>query len=636
MTQWWADRSLRNKGLIVIAIPLLMLLIIMPSFIITQRYLWSAQMRIAHTLRVGHEISHVLALQLDAETGVRGYLLTKNTIFLQPYTTARAQLPTATQNLTTLVQDNPQQEERAQQAATLVASEMALLDTLQSAAARGEEPAPAQLITSKSQMDSLREVLAAMTREEERLLQVRTQEVQRLATRGQWIEGVAVLLALVGGLLATLLFTGGVVRRIQRLGGIAQRLGQGYPPEAARPDADEIGALERELFTAGQLLNTREASLREAATILERRVEERTEALHEELRARQQAEVALHETNTQLTGVVQMLERQARDISMLNELGDYLQSCRTTEEAATVIRRLGGQLFPGSTGFVGIFRASQNLIEPVASWGEAGQTFADFAPEACWALRRGRSHQVVDPASDLPCAHAPESHIGGYLCLPLLADGEMLGILHLRLMASDSTIDETAQQRLTIAVAERVGLALANLRMQARLRDQSIRDPLTGLYNRRYLEESLERELQRAERQGAAVSVIMVDLDHFKRFNDTFGHQAGDALLREVGSYLGTHIRGEDFACRYGGEELTLILPGANLSAAEARAETLRNGLRDLTVLHQRRVLGPITASIGVAAFPIHGQTTEAVLRAADSSLYRAKREGRDRIVLAS
>jgi diguanylate cyclase (GGDEF)-like protein len=301
-----------------------------------------------------------------------------------------------------------------------------------------------------------------------------------------------------------------------------------------------------------------------------------------------------------------------------------------------VIRRLGAQLFQGSSGFVGVFRASQNLVEPLAAWGDEAGEFTDFAPEQCWALRRGRPHAVGDDAANLPCGHAPAVPTDGYQCLPLMADGEMLGILHLRGLTASDAHGLVARHRLATAVAERIGLALATLRMQVRLRDQSIRDPLTGLYNRRYLEESLDRELQRADRQDQPLSVIMLDLDHFKRFNDTFGHQAGDALLREVGRYLTTHIRDDDFACRYGGEELTLILPGATLAAAEARAEALRQGLRDLTILHQRRVLGPITASIGVATFTQHGDTAEALLRAADSSLYRAKREGRDRIALAS
>jgi diguanylate cyclase (GGDEF)-like protein len=394
--------------------------------------------------------------------------------------------------------------------------------------------------------------------------------------------------------------------------------------------------LGQQLVEAGQLLVKREEALREAATVLEQRVRERTAALHAELATREQVELALQEANLQLTEAVDDLERQARDIGALNELGDYLQACRSPEEAAAVIQRLGGRLFPDSAGYVGVFRASQNLIEPLAAWGEAVGLTGGFAPEECWALRRGRPHRVIDLATDLPCAHTPDPGPHGYHCLPLLADGEALGMLHLRFPAAHDAARAAAQERLAAAVAERVGLALATLRLQTRLRDQSIRDPLTGLYNRRYLEESLDRELQRAERQGDQVGVIMLDIDHFKRFNDTFGHQAGDELLREVGGYILAHIRGEDLACRYGGEELALILPGADLAQAGMRAEALRDGLRGLTVLHQRQLLGTITASLGVAVFPAHGRNADEVLRAADTSLYRAKREGRDRIALAS
>ncbi len=183
--------------------------------------------------------------------------------------------------------------------------------------------------------------------------------------------------------------------------------------------------------------------------------------------------------------------------------------------------------------------------------------------------------------------------------------------------------------------AQQVSLSLANIQLREALRNQSIRDCLTGLYNRRYLDETLERETRRAVRSAQGLGVLMLDLDHFKNFNDTYGHDAGDTVLRETASFLLKSVRAEDFVCRFGGEEFVIILPGADLQTSQARAERIRSKLRELTVLHQGKSLGRITVSIGVAEVPLHGTCPKELIEAADAALYRAKKEGRDRVVLA-
>lgn len=189
---------------------------------------------------------------------------------------------------------------------------------------------------------------------------------------------------------------------------------------------------------------------------------------------------------------------------------------------------------------------------------------------------------------------------------------------------------------LTVFVLSLQWVALRDtVRLTETLRQQSIRDPLTGLFNRRFMEEALLRELLRAERLEQSLSVIMLDIDHFKRFNDTFGHDAGDLVLRQVGAFLHAHIRGADIACRYGGEEFILVLPGASLAAAQARADQLRLVTRDLVLQYEGQSLGTFSFSIGVAGYPEHGRIYSALLRAADEALYRAKRAGRDRVVVA-
>jgi len=176
---------------------------------------------------------------------------------------------------------------------------------------------------------------------------------------------------------------------------------------------------------------------------------------------------------------------------------------------------------------------------------------------------------------------------------------------------------------------------VANIRLRQALRNQSIRDPLTGLYNRRYLEEMLERETRRAVRSEQGLGVLMLDLDHFKKFNDTYGHDAGDTVLRETASFLLKSVRAEDIVCRFGGEEFLVILPQANLKVSQARAERIRSKLRELTVLHQGQPLGMVTVSVGVAELPRHGTTPKELIEAADAALYRAKKAGRDRVMVA-
>ncbi len=215
----------------------------------------------------------------------------------------------------------------------------------------------------------------------------------------------------------------------------------------------------------------------------------------------------------------------------------------------------------------------------------------------------------------------------------MMAQSEALGILYLT-QPADARLTE-AKQRLAVAMAEHIAMALSNLKLHETLRSQSIRDPLTGLFNRRFMEESLELELRRAIRNQRPLGVIMLDLDRFKHFNDTYGHEAGDTLLRELGILLQTNIRGEDIACRYGGEEFTLILPEGSAEVIGQRAEALREAIKRLDVLYRGQPLGRISASLGVAIFPKHGRTREALLHAADAALYQSKDAGGDHVTTA-
>ncbi len=352
----------------------------------------------------------------------------------------------------------------------------------------------------------------------------------------------------------------------------------------------------------------------------------------EDISERKRAEQTMRENNQRLAGWVSELEQRTREVSLLGELSDLLQVCRSREEAYEVIGGMGVRLFPVEAGAVCIQTGPQRL-EAVAAWG-APEEETVFAPDDCWALRRGRPHVVEGPRFAPLCPHLAGVARRAHLCVPMMAQGKALGILHLAMVSGAAPSE--ARQRFATMVAEHVALALGNLELSETLRHHSVRDPLTGLFNRRYMEESLERECARADRRKHELAVVMLDLDGLKPFNDTHGHDAGDALLRAVGALLARHIRGSDIACRYGGEEFTVILPDITADAAVARAESLRGAVKEAVVHHLHRTLGPVTASFGVALYPEHATTAETLLRVADAALYRAKANGRDRIELAS
>lgn len=347
-----------------------------------------------------------------------------------------------------------------------------------------------------------------------------------------------------------------------------------------------------------------------------------------------QAEATLQQANEKLVRWVEELKQRNREMALLGEMNELLQACETLEEAYKAIGIKLPQLFPSCSGGLAAIDAFKNRVETVATWGKLPGSRPWFAPHECWALRRGRSHRVDNSPFSLFCDHFhPHPSPVESICIPMMAQGEISGLLYL--ISSHPGRLTDGKQQLARTVSEQIALALANIKLRETLHTQSIRDSLTGLFNRRYLEETLERELQRAHRQDQSVGIVMIDIDHFKHFNDTFGHDAGDAVLRQVGELLINNIRGSDIACRYGGEELTLILPDATLSETYRRAEEIREAIKNLVLEHRGELLGIITASLGIACYPTAGITGDDLIRAADMALYRAKALGRDRVVTA-
>jgi diguanylate cyclase (GGDEF)-like protein/PAS domain S-box-containing protein len=358
---------------------------------------------------------------------------------------------------------------------------------------------------------------------------------------------------------------------------------------------------------------------------------------------RKEVERALQESNAHLQATVRELEKRNSENAALGKLGDMLQMCKSAQESNDVLAQFVDKLFPDTSGNLYLLNSGNNLLEAVVTWGAAGPAGDPvIGKDDCWALRRGQLHVVEDRGSKLVCQHVIGTPRGASVCAPIMGQGEVLGMLHVQFAPEDPSQPAVLLQRQldsrrawALTVTEHLALALANLKLRETLRAQAVRDPLTGLYNRRHMEQALEREVLRASRNGRTVGVVMLDLDHFKRFNDTYGHEAGDMLLQTLGGFLLSRVRAEDIACRYGGEEFIVILPEASLAMTRTRAEELWQGVRKLGVNFNGELLRGVSTSVGVAAFPEHGRTVSELLRAADTALFAAKHQGRDRVALA-
>ena len=360
----------------------------------------------------------------------------------------------------------------------------------------------------------------------------------------------------------------------------------------------------------------------------------------QDITERKRAEDQVRKTSDELARLVRQLEEKNRQNTILSELRGFLIACSSGDEIGPVAARAMSRLFPDSAGALLLLSPSKTDLESVARWGGYPEEVDEnlFAPDACWGLRRGSGHVVDDVRTGLVCVHVKSAAEGGYGCLPLTARSEVLGLLHVR-TAANGTKEQGLRaiagvRELAATVAEILSLSIWNMRLRETLANQAIKDPLTGLFNRTFMEDSLQREIYRAGRKQTQIGVIMADVDHFKKFNDLHGHAAGDLVLVDLANFFKWRLRKGDIVCRCGGEEFALILPDSSLADAGQRAVQLKDGVKGLRVSYAGRELGPVTMSMGVSAFPVSGDSPQDLLRAADEALYKAKQAGRDRVVL--
>ncbi|QCI63916.1 sensor domain-containing diguanylate cyclase [Phreatobacter stygius] len=366
-------------------------------------------------------------------------------------------------------------------------------------------------------------------------------------------------------------------------------------------------------------------------------IQDKTDALLVEAERRDHAR-ELQDANQRLTASLHASETRTREIALLTELSSLLQSCQRLDEIFAAVQSYAGHLFPAEAGALYLFNDARDAVQRGAHWGALKADVAAFHPEACWALRRGRTFPVSEASQGLTCSHAAACCAtpgSAFVCQPLIAQNNLLGLLYREMPeTAGATAAGASANQLATMLAEQVSLAIANLELREQLRSQAIRDPLTGLHNRRFLQEALTREIGRSSRSGKPLSLAILDIDHFKRVNDSHSHEAGDAVLRDIGRILYETVRKTDIVGRYGGEEFLLLLPGVGLGAAEQRANQVLDAVRRMRVTWSGGTLDGITASIGLAVMPLHVENGDELLAAADIALYRAKAQGRNRVVV--
>jgi len=327
------------------------------------------------------------------------------------------------------------------------------------------------------------------------------------------------------------------------------------------------------------------------------------------------------------------LKQREAEIKQINELYEVLQACNSQQEAYPVIGSVAAQLFPKASGTLAVSVSRGHQMETAVEWGTEPLMAPFFLLDDCWALRRGQMQEVTAPGSPQSCRHFSSPPRSSYICLPLSVRGDLLGLLNLRSAAGDSF--DTQKRQLLNVLGEVIKLSLSSLNLRDALRAQAIRDPLTGLFNRNYLEETLRRELSRSARNRTPLCVAMLDIDGFKAFNDTYSHQAGDVLLKALGALFLKQLRASDIVCRYGGDEFVLVLPDANLGQVSERLDRVRGEAKNMECRYEERILPAASLSIGVAQWPDQGTTSEDLIKAADSGLYLAKHSGRDQVCVA-
>lgn len=564
---------------------------------------------VTHSQRVIIVLDEAMAELREAESGQRGFLLTHDRRFADNVEDRLADAQRRISELEKLTADNPVQRDRLVALHALIDRRVQVLREPLALGRAGRFDEATRIVAGGHGRELMVEVaarvLTVLQAERDLLLQRGREADARQAWNKQVVlfggPAIAALLALLVGTVAV-----GIRRPLGRILGAMETLGEGRTDVRLEP---HTGSSEFDRLVRGYNLMV--------------------DRLDQALGAQRAADDQLQTANAGLIEQKSALQARGEVIEMLGNMAHRLQAARSDDELAQIMDCYVPQVLPGVSGALYAHNNSRNLLVRLACWGTPSHLPHSFGPEECWGLRLGQGHVVLGDGREIACRHAVGFE-GAYRCEPLLAGGEVIGMLFL-----EGTIGVEETFRLA-ALSENISSALVNHRLQRDLKEQTVRDPMTGLYNRRYLEEALTLEIARAARGGTPLSFVMCDVDHFKRFNDEFGHDAGDTVLQLVAAEMRNHFRDGDVACRFGGEEFAIIAPGATAEVLLPRIERLRVAIGELRARHGSQSLGAISMSFGVAEWSKDlGRENAPLIASADTALYQAKRGGRNRSILA-
>ncbi|WP_238585896.1 sensor domain-containing diguanylate cyclase [Legionella nautarum] len=341
-------------------------------------------------------------------------------------------------------------------------------------------------------------------------------------------------------------------------------------------------------------------------------------------------EEKMRKLNEKTMSTLNELKLLEHDENLLNKLNRSLQICVKAEEAYPRILLIAEDMFPELSGGLSVYNKDTNQMDTVIQWGSEQIIPKHFFPMDCFAIREANINLVDDPKKSIPCSHYLTPPEGGYIGVPLMMQSELVGVIHF-LAKKDKKLTQHEQDMAT-SFGNIIKLALANINLRASLSELSLHDALTNLYNRRYLNDILTRELIRIARDKRKLCVAMMDLDDFKKFNDTYSHLAGDQVLKTVGELLMKNFRGSDISFRFGGEEFVVVLLNTDLNNAFKKMEKFSEILRNTPIIYKDKRIPSITISIGLAEAPLHGAVLDDIIKAADHALYVAKQSGKDQV----
>lgn len=383
---------------------------------------------------------------------------------------------------------------------------------------------------------------------------------------------------------------------------------------------------------SGRIVSTSARPTREGAFVVTSTdVTEARKAAEELAQAKQAAEAA----EAQAREILQEERARRAEARTLSDLDEWLQSCKSLDELFKIVAKFMGALVPNSEGELYLYSNSRDVLDGACEWGKGAPINDHITPDSCWSLRRGRAYEHNPHALCFTCDHVQTDEStppGNYICIPVIAHGDTVGLLHIRFSDKTPHSEVKSMGRFASRCAEHISMAIANVKLRDELHDQSIRDPLTGLFNRRYFMDAMRREVTASDQGGKGFGLISFDADKFKMFNDNHGHDAGDLVLRTLSDRM-LAVMPDDCVCaRVGGEEFAVLVPQSNLTETVEVAEALRADLAAMEVRTAYGTLPPVTISAGVAAYVGDNTPPSVLMKRADEALYVAKSKGRNRV----